>query len=62
MKHMNRTEMHCVSVGIAGGCSTAGFDKLANPKESVVLTLLHYGAVGFLGGPRNAVTASGFVA
>jgi len=49
------------SVFSSGGCSTAGFDKLANPKESVVLTLLHYGAVGFLGGPRNAVTASGLV-
>ena len=27
----------------------------------MVLTLLHYGAVGFLGGPRNAITGSGLV-
>ncbi|CAJ1374565.1 unnamed protein product [Effrenium voratum] len=49
------------SVVSSGGCSTAGFDKLSDPMDSVVLTLLHYGAVAFLGGPRNAITASGLV-
>ena len=48
-------------LSLSGGCSTAGFDKLSDPKDSVVLTLLHYGAVGFLGGPRNAITGSGLV-
>ncbi|CAJ1374564.1 unnamed protein product [Effrenium voratum] len=49
------------SVVSSGGCSTSGFDKLSDPMDSVVLTLLHYGAVAFLGGPRNAITASGLV-
>lgn len=49
------------SIFSSGGCSTAGIDKLSDPKDSVVLTLLHYGAVGFLGGPRNAITGSGLV-
>ncbi|CAJ1352141.1 unnamed protein product [Effrenium voratum] len=57
----NTTVLLSPSVVSSGGCSTAGFDKLSNPMDSVVLTLLHYGAVAFLGGPRNAITASGLV-
>ena len=45
----------------SGGCSTAGLDELSDPMHSVVLTMLHYGAIGFVGGPRNAITASGLV-
>ena len=45
----------------SGGCSTAGLDELSDPMHSVVLTMLHCGAIGFVGGPHNAITASGLV-
>ena len=45
----------------SGGCSTAGLDELSDPMHSVVLTMMHCGAMGFVGGPHNSITASGLV-
>eukprot|EP00929_Paragymnodinium_shiwhaense_P065936 TRINITY_DN33033_c0_g1_i1.p1 TRINITY_DN33033_c0_g1~~TRINITY_DN33033_c0_g1_i1.p1 ORF type:complete len:732 (-),score=117.91 TRINITY_DN33033_c0_g1_i1:179-2374(-) len=57
----NSTMLFSPMMVTSAGCSTAGLGKLEDPMSSIVLTFLHYGAIGFVGGPRNNVTASGSV-
>jgi len=54
--HGNSRTLLAPCVITSGGCQTAGFFEHGSHPDSVVLQLLHNGAVGFVGGTRNKIT------